>query len=213
MGVHRRAVLRGLVVGTAGVLAVPGLTWAEAASASSRGAGEPSAVTVDQTTVMAADGTRWPVNAVDGARWEGMLVQYTPDYGFTTFTNQWGAEVALEATTEPNQYRVTAVNSALTDPSKSGNTAIPANGMVLSAAPGGAQDAVAFLTEHFAVGDTVTILRPTTVDSSQTAAAVDPRRSPTLTARRSPASAGRTSSSSTRRPMASRRGRTSGATS
>ncbi|WP_326826731.1 glycoside hydrolase family 10 protein [Streptosporangium sp. NBC_01756] len=174
MGVHRRAVLRGLVVGTAGVLAVPGLTWAEAASASSRGAGEPSAVTVDQTTVMAADGTRWPVNAVDGARWEGMLVQYTPDYGFTTFTNQWGAEVALEATTEPNQYRVTAVNSALTDPSKSGNTAIPANGMVLSAAPGGAQDAVAFLTEHFAVGDTVTILRPTTVDSSQTAAAVDP---------------------------------------
>ncbi|MEV1169961.1 family 10 glycosylhydrolase [Nonomuraea sp. NPDC049784] len=175
MGVHRRAVLKGFVVGAAGVLAAPGLPWAEAASASGRSVGLGlAAVTVDQTTVMAADGTRWPINAMDGARWEGMLVQYTPDYGFTTFTNQWGAEVALEATKEPNQYRVTAVNSALIDPSKSGNTAIPANGMVLSAGPGGAQDAVAFITQHFAVGDTVTILRPTTVDSSQEAAAVDP---------------------------------------
>ncbi|ACZ31135.1 protein of unknown function DUF187 [Xylanimonas cellulosilytica DSM 15894] len=129
---------------------------------------------VDRTTVVAADGTTWAIDAVNAGRGVGQLVQYTPDYGFTTFTNQWGAEAVLEATGAPNTYRVTTVVSAAVDGDGAGNQPIPADGFVLSAGPAGDADPAAWVAGHLAPGDEVTVLRPTSLDGSYALAATDP---------------------------------------
>lgn len=135
-------------------------------------AAEPASV--DRPTVTAEDGTQWGIDAVNTGRGAGMLVKYTPDYGFSTFTNPWGAEAVLEPTATPNTYRVLSVGSALRDTATSGSSAIPADGFVLSAGPGGDPDPVAFLTDHVAAGDLLTITRPTSLDEVRAASAVDP---------------------------------------
>ncbi|WP_165399781.1 glycoside hydrolase family 10 protein [Xylanimonas ulmi] len=132
------------------------------------------ATEVDRPTVVAADGAQWAIDAVNTGRGAGMLVQYTPDYGFSTFTNPWGAEAVVEATAEPNTYQVLTVGSAQRDLSTSGNRQIPADGFVLSAGPDGSPDAVAFITDHFTPGDLVTIVRPTSLNASNPLAVVDP---------------------------------------
>jgi len=129
---------------------------------------------VDRTTVVAEDGTSWAIDAVNTGRGPGMLVQYTPDYGFSTFTNRWGAEAVLEATGEPNTYRVTKVVTSGVDGAAAGNQKIPADGFVLSAGPDGDPDVVAWVTDHLDVSDEVTILRPTSLEGSFPLASTDP---------------------------------------
>jgi Glycosyl hydrolase-like 10 len=183
MTIDRRSLLRGLAAGSVGALASSALARAAMAAPAPTAAAAPASATTDptgtgstKTVVTAADGTQWAIGGVNIFRGAGVLVQFTPDYGFSTFTNQWGAEAALVATGQPNQYRVTAVASAKLDVSTSGNMAIPATGVVLSAGPAdaGQPDPVAYLTQHFAVGDLVTLTRPTAVDSTFTVAGVDP---------------------------------------
>ncbi|WP_425955914.1 glycoside hydrolase family 10 protein [Xylanimonas sp. McL0601] len=130
--------------------------------------------TVDRTTVVAADGTRWAIDAVNTGRGAGMLVEYTPDYGFSTFTNQWGAEAVLEATGAPNTYRVLKVVTAGVDGAAAGNQQIPADGLVISGGPAGDPDPVAWVTDHLAAGDEVMVVRPTSLDGSHALAATDP---------------------------------------
>ena len=64
------------------------------------------------TTTVTASG-------VNMARGEGQLIIYTPDYGTTTQTNEWGFEAAVGA-----DHKVISVGG--------NNTAIPAGGFVLS---------------------------------------------------------------------------------
>lgn len=166
MTIQRRTLLRGIAAGTACVVAGPTLARADTPDGTTGDESTPEAGTA---TVTAADGTSWTIDDVDTNRAAGQLIRYTPDYGFTTFTDTTGAEAALEGTSTANAYRVIEVNA------DRGNTTIPANGMVLSAGAGeGDDDPVAFISDHFAVGDVVTITRPTDAESSQQVTVVDP---------------------------------------
>ncbi|SDD84819.1 beta-N-acetylhexosaminidase [Auraticoccus monumenti] len=105
---------------------------------------------------VAADGTSQEIDAVNPAsRTAGMLALYTPAFGDSTQTDQSGGEAVLEETETPGSYRVIQVCTALTTCADPGNNAIPENGVVLSAAPGGDPDVRLFLRDHIKVGDVV----------------------------------------------------------
>lgn len=72
-----------------------------------------AALTVSAQTVTTT------ASAINSARGEGQLIIYTPEYGATTNTNEWGAEAVVGA-----DHRVTEVGG--------NNSAIPTGGFVLS---------------------------------------------------------------------------------
>ncbi|WNR45394.1 glycoside hydrolase family 10 protein [Paenibacillus roseipurpureus] len=126
------------------------------------------------TIVTASNGKTFALSGVNMTRGSGMLVEYTPEYGYKTATNAFGAEVIAIATGIPNQYQVTGMNSAFGDQSKSGNSDIPENGFVLSAGPGGTPDVRRFLIDNFKVGDIFTVAAPIEQSASATLSAIDP---------------------------------------
>jgi uncharacterized lipoprotein YddW (UPF0748 family) len=128
----------------------------------------------DRPLVRTEDGATHRIDGANTARGAGVLLEYTPDWAFSTGTNIWGAEAALVRTSDPTRFRIVAVNSIRIDPSRSGDTEIPPDGLVLSAGPDGDTDPVGFITDHFRVGEYVTIARPTSVTSTEQAHAIDP---------------------------------------
>ena len=72
-------------------------------------------------THVTVNGVIYPVNITNGIRApEGVTALYTPEFGKTTGTNQYGIEIAV------SDGKVTAVETGI------GNIAIPENGFVLS---------------------------------------------------------------------------------
>lgn len=139
------------------------------------------AQTANDITITAADGTVEIIDAIDPPnRTAGLLALYTPDFGTSTRTNQFGAEAILIETDIPNQYRVTdvcTVFDAQADPprcSNPGDNPIPENGAVLSASPEGNPDVRLFIRDHIAVDDVVTITIPTRREVSRTLDVIDP---------------------------------------
>ncbi|MFD2611174.1 glycoside hydrolase family 10 protein [Paenibacillus gansuensis] len=125
-------------------------------------------------SVTASDGFTAVISGLNMTRGAGMLVAYTPLWGYSTSTNAFGAEVVLVETGTPGQYEVKDVNSAFGDVSRSGNSEIPVNGLVLSAGPGGTPDVRKDLLTHFKVGDRVTYSEPITKSASNTVMVIDP---------------------------------------
>jgi uncharacterized lipoprotein YddW (UPF0748 family) len=136
-----------------------------------------------EPTVVAADGARETIAAVDPpSRTNGMLALYTPAFGPSTKTNQFGAEAVLVKTGQPNQYRVVDVctvfdTSVVINPprcSNAGNNTIPADGAVLSASPGATPDVRRFIKDHFKIGDLVSVYIPVRRTATRTLDAIDP---------------------------------------
>ncbi|TDD53792.1 hypothetical protein E1286_06565 [Nonomuraea terrae] len=108
--------------------------------------------------VIAADGVRQEITAIDPpSRAAGVLALYTPAFQPTTGTNAFGAEAVLRRTAERDVYEVLDVCTALTSPAcpNPGDNAIPADGAVLSASPGGSPDVRLFLRDHVRKGDRI----------------------------------------------------------
>ncbi|WP_158088595.1 glycoside hydrolase family 10 protein [Thermoactinospora rubra] len=106
--------------------------------------------------VIAADGAEHPIHAVDPpSRTGGILALYTPAFQPRTGTNAFGGEAVLRKTTERDVYEVLDVCTALTQCPNPGDNAIPADGAVLSASPGGSPDVRAFLRDHVRRGDRI----------------------------------------------------------
>jgi uncharacterized lipoprotein YddW (UPF0748 family) len=105
---------------------------------------------------------------------------YTPAFGSSTKTNQFGAEAVLIKAGQPNQYRVTDVctvfDTTANPPrcSNAGNNLIPPDGFVLSAAPGGAPDVRLFIRDYIKKDDLVRVFLPIRRVASRVLDAVDP---------------------------------------
>jgi len=136
-----------------------------------------------EPTVVAADGATETIDAIDPpSRTGGMLALYTPAFGSSTKTNQFGAEAVLVKTGQPNQYRVvdvctvfdTSVGTNSPRCSNAGNNTIPADGVVLSAAPGGTPDVRRWIKDHIKVGDVVTVYVPVRRSATRTLDVIDP---------------------------------------
>lgn len=133
------------------------------------------AQTANDITITAADGTVEVIDAIDPPnRTAGLLALYTPDFGTSTRTNQFGAEAILIETDTLNEYRVTDVCTVFDNCPNPGDNPIPENGAVLSAAPEGDPDVRLFIRNHIAVDDIVTITVPTRREVSRTLDAIDP---------------------------------------
>ncbi len=138
-----------------------------------------SAAPFDQPTVIAADGTSATITGIDPlTRTAGMLALYTPAFGPSTRTNQFGAEAVLVKTGQPNQYRVESICTVWDWQAgrctSAGDNTIPVNGVVLSAAPGGNPDVRVFIRDHIKAGDLVTIYIPVRRDATRALDAIDP---------------------------------------
>ena len=59
----------------------------------------------DRAVVRTEDGATYRIDGANTARGEGVLLEYTPDWGFTTGTNVWGAEAALDERPDGVPYR------------------------------------------------------------------------------------------------------------
>ena len=98
--------------------------------------------------VYKADGTSYPITTVNYDRNEDNLTIYTPRFGSSTYTNQYGTEVVLVpletngilTSGEKKKWRVSGT------PTTAGNMAIPAGTVVLSG-HGKGSDFVATLTD------------------------------------------------------------------
>lgn len=119
--------------------------------------------------VIAADGTPVAVTGENGARVANSMILYNPNWGYTTGTNAFGAEVVLSPARQAQQYTVSSVNSYAATPNASGNSAI-GDGLVLSGAPGAQAQ---LLSAHFKAGDQVQVLRPITKQAARTANGVN----------------------------------------
>ncbi len=125
-------------------------------------------------TITAADGTTARIDAIDpGSRTAGMLALYTPEFGDTTRTNAFGGEAVLQEAGD-GAYRVLDVCTVFDGCPNPGGNAIPDDGAVLSAAPGGDPDVRLFVRDHIAVGDLVTIDVPVTRTASRPLDGTDP---------------------------------------
>ncbi|MCY7403133.1 MAG: family 10 glycosylhydrolase [Cryobacterium sp.] len=131
--------------------------------------------------VTAADGSVQSIDAIDpSSRTTGLFALYTPGFGAQTKTNSFGGEAVLQKTETAGSYRVLDVCTAFTPCPNPGNNPIPADGVVLSASPGGTPDVRLFLRDHVRVGELVTIadltLRTVTspIDATDPTAATNP---------------------------------------
>ena len=157
---------KGLVWSLALVLTVP-LLAAPAASAAETPAEGPH--------VIAADGLIQAIDAINpSSRTAGLFALYTPAFGSTTKTNQYGGEAVLRQADTAGAYEVVSVCTALTSCAKPGDNDIPAGGAVLSASPGAIPDVRAFLRDHMHAGDVVQLAGLTTRTVTATVDAVDP---------------------------------------
>ncbi|TDD07730.1 hypothetical protein E1292_12600 [Nonomuraea deserti] len=126
--------------------------------------------------VVAADGSRQEITAIDPtSRAAGALALYTPAFQPSTGTNAFGGEAVLRRTGERDVYEVLDVCTALTPSCDNpGDNAIPADGMVLSASPGGTPDVREFLRDHLKRGDRVRLENLLFRSVNATLDAVDP---------------------------------------
>lgn len=163
----------------AAALAVGGVTVAPAVGAlpaSAANAAPATPMAGDEVT--AADGARLPVAAVNPpSRLAGMVAVYTPAFGASTKTNQFGGEAVLRPGADGAWIveRVCTVLAACADPaSKPGDNAIPSDGIVLSVSPGGTPDVRAWLRDHVRAGDALRIGPVISRTATTTLDAVDP---------------------------------------
>jgi uncharacterized lipoprotein YddW (UPF0748 family) len=138
-----------------------------------------AATDADGPRAIAADGTTRAIDAIDpGNRTEGILALYTPEFGATTGTNEFGGEAVLVPSDDgADRFEVTHVctvfGAMAGDCDQPGNNPIPEDGYVLSASPGG-DDPRTFLRDHVEVGDVVTLELPVLREATTTLDATDP---------------------------------------
>jgi uncharacterized lipoprotein YddW (UPF0748 family) len=142
----------------------------------------PSQAAPAEPTIVAANGTTETIDAIDPpSRTAGMLALYTPAFGPATKTNAFGAEAVLIKSATPRQYRVQSVctvwDAQAGRCASAGNSTIPADGLVLSAAPGGTPDIRLFVRDHIKAGDLVTVTIPLRRTASRSLDAIDPSAS------------------------------------
>jgi len=124
---------------------------------------------------IAVDGTVQTIDAINpSSRTAGLFALYTPSFGSSTKTNQYGGEAVLRKTGTAGAYEVVSVCTALTDCAKPGDNDIPADGAVLSASPGGTVDVRVFLRDHVQAGDAIQLAGLSTRTVTSTVDAVDP---------------------------------------
>ncbi|WP_159615379.1 glycoside hydrolase family 10 protein [Arthrobacter zhaoguopingii] len=124
---------------------------------------------------VAADGTVQALDAINpSSRTAGMFALYTPEFGPSTKTNQFGGEAVLQETATAGTYKVLDVCTVFTNCANKGDNAIPRDGAVLSASPGGTPDVRTFLRDHIHVGELVTLDDLTVRSVSTTIDATDP---------------------------------------
>jgi uncharacterized lipoprotein YddW (UPF0748 family) len=132
-------------------------------------------VTADGPRATAADGTVQTIDAINpSSRTAGLFALYTPSFGSSTKTNQYGGEAVLRKAGGAGAYQVVSVCTALTTCPKPGDNDIPADGVVLSASPGGTPDVRVFLRDHVQAGDVLQLAGLTTRTVTATVDAVDP---------------------------------------
>lgn len=161
---------------TSGVLVLSLALILSVWSAVRAGAQEPGA---DDPRVVTADGTVAALDAIDPpSRTAGLLALYTPEFGARTQTNQYGAEAVLAGTDDPEVFEVTYVCTVwgyfAGDCDQPGDNAIPQDGAVLSAAPGGDPDVRTFIRDHVAVGDRLQVIVPLSRTATAAVDAIDP---------------------------------------
>lgn len=123
------------------------------------GSFSPASADVTGPRVVAADGTVQAIGAIDpSSRTAGLFALYTPKFGATTKTNQFGGEAIVRGTGTPGAYEVLDVCTAFDRCPNAGDNAIPEDGLVLSASPGGTPDVRLFLRDRLDVGDVVQLL-------------------------------------------------------
>ena len=131
--------------------------------------------TADGPRATAADGTVQTIDAIDpSSRTAGLFALYTPSFGSSTKTNQYGGEAVLRKAGNAGAYQVVSVCTALTTCPKPGDNDIPADGAVLSASPGGTPDVRVFLRDHVQAGDVLQLAGLTTRTVTSAVDAVDP---------------------------------------
>lgn len=124
---------------------------------------------------IAADGTMQQIDAINpSSRTTGLFALYTPDFGPSTKSNQYGGEAILRETGTAGTYEVLDVCTALTSCPNPGNNAIPEDGVVLSASPGGIPDVRTFLRDHVHTGDLIIVEDLTVRTVTITIDATDP---------------------------------------
>lgn len=93
--------------------------------------------TADGPRATAVDGTVQTIDAINpSSRVAGLFALYTPSFGSSTKTNEYGGEAVLRKAGTAGAYQVVSVCTALTTCPKPGDNDIPADGVVLSASPG-----------------------------------------------------------------------------
>lgn len=164
-----RPMARRLAAALSGALLLPLLTYAPAATA------EETAVEPAGPRVVAADGTVQSITAINpSSRAAGLFALYTSEFGSSTKTNDFGAEAVLQETDTAGTYKVLDVCTVFDDCPNPGDNAIPEDGVVLSASPGGDPDVRLFLRDHVNDGDLITIEDLTTRTVTGSIDATDP---------------------------------------
>jgi len=83
-------------------------------------------------TVTSAGGATHSLNGINILRGENHIIIYTPYNGATSGTNAYGAEVSLKLVEGTLDFKSTATYEVVSAASTEGNTAIPADGVVLA---------------------------------------------------------------------------------
>lgn len=124
---------------------------------------------------VAADGTVQAIDAINpSSRTAGLFALYTPEFGPSTKTNQFGGEAVLRETGIAGTYEVLDVCTVFTSCPNKGDNLIPDDGVVLSASPGGASDVRIFLRDHVRTGELITLNDLTVRTVTETIDATDP---------------------------------------
>ena len=163
-----------LTVAAAALLVAPLLLVPTAAADSAAPTSATVSVTADGPRLVTTDGNVLAFDAVDpSSRTAGMLALYTPAFGASTRTNAFGAEAVLKPA-EDGGFVVTSVCTAFDACPRPGDNAIPADGYVVSAAPGGDPDVRRLVRDELATGDLVDLEGLTLRSVSSTLDATDP---------------------------------------
>ena len=85
--------------------------------------------TADGPRATAVDGTVQTIDAINpSSRAAGLFALYTPSFGSSTKTNEYGGEAVLRKAGTAGAYQVVSVCTALTTCPKPGDNDIPADG-------------------------------------------------------------------------------------